>query len=397
MKLRLSELEKRMEIALDRSIIADGVRGVMKFGTMNDYPQRMERIITGSITAKSVAGIYARFLTGAGFENDELNKIVIGRDSKNKKITLRSLLSQVALNIAYNNGAYVHLNYNYDMQVVSAKNVLFKNCRFSKLDSRGYTSKIGYYENWQKESGTKFKKEDISWYNIFNLNPEVFAEQIRKVDGIENYKGQIYFHYLDDQFLYPLSPFDAVYMDADTENEVGKFKNNEVRNGFSSKHLFQINEQLGETAKSEMAEGLYGFMGSRGDKALVVETPTDESGNIIENKSLKSTKIDTNIDTKTFENWEKDLTNKIRKAVNVPLILIDYDEGNLGTTSGEAVIQATNFYNAVTEDARTSLEEMFEEIFSNFDNDILNKNTNWKIKPLSLYGSTTITPAATGD
>lgn len=394
MRLRLSEIDKRLDVNLDKSIRSDGVSGVMKFGTNNDYPQIIERIIGGSITAKASADIYAKFLTGDGFENDSINKIVIGHDSKHKKITLRSLLSQVAYSEAYFNGAYIHCNFTLDQKIKSAQHILFKNMRFSKLDERGYTSKIGYYENWAKEKGHKFKKENIKWFDLFNTEEKVFISQIENAKGIENYKGQVYFHFLDNQFLYPLSPFDSVYIDADTENQIGLFKNNEVRNGFSNKTVFQFNEALDEDIKQEMEDGINDFMGSRGSKALIVETPTDENGNIIENKSMKTTDIKTNIDSKLFENWEKELANKIRKSVKaLPAVLIDYEQGNLSSTSGESIIQATNFFNQMTKDDRNSLSEMFQEIFSRFDNEVLQKNTNWNIKPLKLYDPNNIQPA----
>jgi hypothetical protein len=69
----------------------------------------------------------------------------------------------------------------------------------------------------------------------------------------------------------------------------------------------------------------------------------------------------------------------------LPAILIDYEESKLGTTSGEAIIQATNFYNAVTKDDRAAISEMFKELLTNFDNQQLQSNTDWVIKPIILY------------
>jgi len=394
MKLLLSELDKRVDVTLDRSIKTDGVNGVMKFGDKNDYPQRIERIIMGSVTAKAAADIYAKFLAGSGFVNEEINNIVIGRDSRYKKITIRGLLIQAAMSMAYYNGCYIHTNLNLDRKVKNAQLLLFKNCRFSKLDERGYTSKIGYYSNWPKERGVKFKKEDIKWYDIFNLREKVFEKQVIGAGGIEDYKGQVYFHFLDNQYLYPLSPFDSAYMDADTENQLGYHKNNEVRNGFTKKHIFQVNEQLDSNLKGLLAKGIKTWMGSRSNPAMVIETATDENGNIAENKAIKVTTIDSNIDSKLYENWEKELSNKIRKAIKaIPAVLIDYDESKLGTTSGEGIIQATNFYNQMTKDDRNSISEMFKEVFSNSINEKLANNIDWTIKPISLYDTTNLQPA----
>ena len=43
MKLLLSELDKRVDVRLDRSIKTDGVNGVMKFGDKNDYAPEFHR------------------------------------------------------------------------------------------------------------------------------------------------------------------------------------------------------------------------------------------------------------------------------------------------------------------------------------------------------------------
>jgi hypothetical protein len=254
------------------------------------------------------------------------------------------------------------------------------------MDDEGYTAKVGYYDNWEKDRSKKFRKEDIRWYNLFNLNEKAFVSQIKESGGIEKYKGQVYFLFLDNEYLYPLSPFDSTHVDADTEYQLSLHKNNEIRNGFSKKTLFQVNEQLNEDEKTDLAEGIKQFMGSRGDKTLVIETESDENGNIIENKAVKIDSIDSNIDSKLYENWEKEISNKIRKSIYaLPSVLIDYDESKLGTTSGEGIIQAVNFYNQMTKDDRAAISRMFEEIFKNSDNEILAKNTNWNIKPLNLY------------
>ena len=91
-RLLLKELDKRVGVNVDRSILADGVSGCMTFGEKNDYPQIMERLIDGSVTAKAAASIFAKFLTGEGF-SDEINQQVVGYDAKHKKITVRRLLS----------------------------------------------------------------------------------------------------------------------------------------------------------------------------------------------------------------------------------------------------------------------------------------------------------------
>lgn len=400
MRLLQTEVDKSLKIKLDKSIISkgDNVNGYMSFGKNNDYPEVIERIVNNSVTAKAAARVYAKFLTGSGFELPDLNKIVIGKDHRGKKITLRAALSQAAMSVAYHNGFYLHCNMNLAREIGTVIPVPFKHCRFAKIDDRGYTAKIGVYENWHKEKDIKFKKEDTIWYNVFNLEPTVFASQVKETKGIKKFKGQIYFHFFDNQYIYPLSPFDSTYMDADTEYQIQLFKNRTIRNGMLDKTVFRVAGTSDDKENEELSEGIKKFLGPDGDSVLVMQDEVGDDGQIKKTGAFAIDSVKSNINDKLFENWEKNLANNLRKSMAaIPAILIDYEESKLGTTSGEAIIQATEFYNAVTKDDRTQLQECFEEIFSNSANPDLRQNTNWNIKPLNLYGTTPDISTATGN
>lgn len=388
MRLVKKEVDKRLETKLDKSIKTDGVKGIMKFGENNDYPQIIERLINGSVTSKSVANIYSRFLIGQGFKNKEINTIVIGRDNRGKDVTVLEMLRLVANEVSFNNGFYIHCNLRLDRKIENTKLVPFKNCRFASVDDDGYTAKIGVYDNWNKDE--KFKKEDIVFFNVFNLKDTVFADQVNKAGDIKKYKGQIYFDFLDNQFLYPLSPFDPVYMDADTEFQIELFKNRQIRNGFFDKVVFRVAESDNEDEAEELVDGIKSFMGADGETVIVLTDEVDENGEIKKNGTFVIDKIENNVNDKLFENWEKGLSNNIRKSNKaIPAILIDYEESKLGTTSGEAIIQATNFYNSMTQDDRAKISQAFKNIYSNFSNEKLANNDDWEIEPLNLYGNAT--------
>jgi len=370
----------------------------MIFGLQNDYPQIIEKLINGSVTAKTSANIYAKFLSGLGFENEAINNIVIGTDSRGKKITLKGLLSQVAISVSRHNGFYIHTNLNLDRKVVNAHLKPFKSMRFAKPDDDGYSAKLLYYDNWTKQNG-KFDKKDIKNYNVFNLDENAFISQINKVKGIENFPGQIYFEFLDNEYFYPLSPFDDVYLDLDTEAQIAIYKNRQIRDGFFEKIVFRVAPQpieLDEDGNeinqknTELADSIRSFMGPDGETALILEDDFNTEGEIEQNGGFRIDKIESNIDDKLFESWEQSLMNNIRKSSKLPTILIDYETSSLGTTSGEAITVATKLYNALTADDRAIISNSFAEIFSHSENETLAKNTNWNIKPLNLgeYGTT---------
>lgn len=390
MRLVKTDIDKSLTVKLDRSIRGtEGVNGFMSFGEKNDYPEIIERIINNSVTSKSSVRIYSKFLTGQGFEDETLNNTVIGKDYRGKKITLRSLLSQAATSIGYFNGVYFHCNVNLERKIGSVKMVPFKNCRFAKLDDKGYTAKIGVYDNWQRDKGIKYDVRKVVWYNVFNLNEKAFAQMIQtEAKGdINRYKGQIYFHFFDNHYIYPLSSFDTVYMDADTEYQISLFKNRQIRNGMTDKTIIRVEAPNNETEREELNDEIKSFLGPDGDSVLVLEDEVDPAtGEIRATGAFAVDGIKTNINPRLFDDWVKGLQNNIRKSMAaIPQILLDYEESKLGTTSGEAIIQATKFYNNMTLDDRTQLSEIFKEIFSSSADDKVAAVKDWTIKKLDLY------------
>ena len=392
------EIDKRVVIKLDKSIkkVDKGVNGLMVFGEKNDYPQIIEKLINGSVTAKSVASIYSKFLIGQGFENEAINNIEVGTDSRGKKITCRSLLRQVSIDTSFHNGFYIHVNINLKGEIKDVHLKPFKDCRFAKSDEEGYSAKLLLYNNWQKDKDSgKYDKSKIKEFNVFNTNPKVIEAEIQAQEGAsfeeksKNYKGQIYFQFNDDQYFYPLSPFDSVYLDCDTENQIALYKNRQIRDGFFDTILIRTASFDTEEEEEDFTTSIKKQLGPDGDRVVILQDQVNDDGEISGNGAYIIEKIQGNVNPKLFENWEKNLANNIRKAGRgIPAILIDYEESKLGNTSGEAVREAANFYNALTEDDRELISRSFEEIFSNSTNETLRKNTNWKIKAIDLAEQT---------
>lgn len=385
MKLVNREIENRVDVKLNKTIKDDTSSGIMMFGEYNDYPQVIEKLILGSQTAKACSKIYASFLSGSGFENEEIGSIIVGKDNKGKNITLDKIRCLIASEVAKNNGIYIHCDYNLNFDISSTKIIPFKTLRFSTQDDLGYCNRICYNPNWEK---SLYNKKKNQWFNVFNNDKGIIEEQIIKAGNISKYKGQIYSSFFDDEFLYPLSPFDPVYLDLDTEQQIQLYKNRQIRNGFTKKVVMNVAIPDDDMEKDNIYDSVQEWLGPDGDSALVFASEFDENGNIID-KNFKISTVDSNIDDKLFENWEKSLSNNIRKAIHgLPAQLIDYEESKLGGTSGEAIVQMTNYYNALTKNYREQIAEIIKEVYSNFNNGILKANTNWNIKPLSILDAT---------
>jgi hypothetical protein len=380
MKFKKIDIEKPITVKLDKTFKTEN--GLMIYGEENAYPQIIERLVLKSQTASAAVRVLASFIAGSGFENESIGDVVVGKDIRGKRITLNKVRNKIAQSIAMYNGVYVHANFNLSKQVTDTRVLPFKDYRFSKQDDRGYCSKIGYHNNWEKDGDKeKFKSNDVSWFNTFN--PDAVLTNIEHSGGVEKYKGQIFHEFVDDSFIYPLSPFDSVANDMDTEYQVQLFKNREIRNGFSDKIVMNIAEGVSEEEFEDRVNEIKNSMGPGGSKFILFETKFNEDGQLEKDGSFRLDKIETNINDKLFENWETRISNSIRKAAyNMPAILIDYQQGTLSAASGEAITEAFDVYNKYTKQLREKMSEILKDIYSYHVNDTLRNNDNWNILQL---------------
>ena len=359
--------------------------GIEKYDIDNAYPSRMERIIDGSVTAKSSAGILARFLVGRGFEDASLNTLIVGKDRYERPTTAFRLLRQIAKSISYYAGFYVRSQFDANLAVTAFDHVDFKYCRFGLKDSQDYSGKIVIFNNWDKSKSSSIRKKDFLRVDVWNMRENIIRSQVEKADGIKKYKGQVFFNFVDEYFIYPLSPIDPVHYDADTESQISKFINGELRRGFFMKKIIYHNKFETKNDADDFKDKVLRFQGG-GHQAsfLVVEGTFDENGELITGENIKIEDVKQNIDDKIFEGYAKSAANSIRKAYNaIPQILIEYEDSKLGTTSGEALFQAAAFYNQMTEELRTFISESFREMFKRFHKEEF-QDKDWKINPLAL-------------
>lgn len=400
MRISYQDTDERVKIKLDKTMNPDeSLGGIMTFGADNLYPQTIESLIASSPTAKACSNMYARFLTGSGFENETINKVVVGKDERGKDITLLQLLRSAAQSVAKNKGFYIHVNKTNENKVKTARLIPFKYARFNKKDDAGFCSKVMVYDAWdyKHNKDAKFDKTKIKAYDHFTSDDKAFIQQVKKAGSIEKYKGQVYLNFFDPEYLYPLSMIDSVYLDCDTEAQVAIFRNTEIRNGFQATTLLLMQEPENPDDERKIIEKVSKMKGSDASRITLFFTSRDENGKLVKDENFVTETIQSNINDKLFESWEAGLANNIRKSFNgMPAVLIDYEQGKLSGTSGEAIIQATTLYNELTRDDRALLSECFRELFSKSVFPELESNTNWNIKPLALYtnGTTNIQPTA---
>lgn len=195
--------------------------------TDNAYPERMDRLINNSVTAKSAAAIMVQYLLGKGY-GTAADGIIINKD---RNLKLVDFADDVADDLVKQRGVFIHVNWNAIYQIVDMAVIPFDWCRVGKKDSNNYAGKIAISQEWHKP-----KKADIQLIDVFNPRKKVIDAQVEKAGGWENYKGQVLFINMDTKLIYPLSRIDAVANDCDSEAQSSIYKNRLLRKGFFGIH-----------------------------------------------------------------------------------------------------------------------------------------------------------------
>lgn len=347
-------------------------------GENNDYPTLVELLVNNSHTARACAGVIADFMFGKGFSFERQAREQAKAEGKrfdtsqfhinDYRETPNILLKKVAENLAVHRGCFLHINYNMLYQKTSVQVLPYAYCRLGAKDHKNYKGKVLVYDNWDKQAGKEAQKQAIV-IDLYDPRPEVIQAQIDKAEGIENYKGQVYFLNFDRNDSYPLAWADVCLLDCESERLSSVFINKGFKRGFFGKWIAITRPFESDNERDEFREQLQLGTGADSEETMW-HFETDLNSEELE-KSFKLEPLESNINDKSFEYSDKRTANIIRKAYgNIPPVLIDYIEGKLGNTSGESLLQAKQFMQDQTERERQDIQEAFEEIFFNFEKNI---------------------------
>jgi hypothetical protein len=371
---------KRTEIKVDKQA------GIFNNGADNAYPQLIERIINGSVSARTASDMLKKFLIGNGFAQDGINSTIIYKNFMGE-VTLYDLLSQVCGSIAKHRGAYLQVQWNMNGKISSLKHLPYRDCRLGKSDSNNYSGLIHLYNNWDKQTGN-FEKGKIRKIDVFNPIKEVIQKQMQD----ETWQGQIAYLYLDDEYVYPLATIDCVREDADTENQIGLFKNGELRRGFFAKYIMYHTIFENEQDEKEFKASIEGNIGGGHETSMILmPAEFNEDGTFKSESNVKLEKIEQNHNDKIFESFENSVKKNICKShLGLPNFLVDSNDSSSFAQSGESFVQGFVFYNTQTKDWRTKISQFIAKIMKYHENAEL-ANSNYEIAPLTYESTITKT------
>lgn len=333
--------------------------------TDNAYPERMDRLINNSVTAKSAAAIMIQYLIGKGYgtENDSL---IINKD---KNLKLIDFADDAADDLVKQRGVFIHVNWNALYQISDFSVIPYEWCRIGKTDSNDYAGKIAVCKEWLKP-----KKADIQLIDIFNPRKKVIDAQVEKAGGWEHYKGQVLFVNMDTKLLYPLSRIDSVSEDCDSEAQASVYKNRLLRKGFFGNTLVVTRPLVGEgldskallDAESEREQFQKAIKESLGAENTggVLCLEMDFAGEKLEDAILIK-QIESKIDDKLFDYTETSVRENILVAFNnLPSGLVKTNESSLFGNSGEAIREMKRTYWENTTKERNLLTSVINQLLA---------------------------------
>lgn len=362
MRIDVGKIQKRIVRRDDRAL------GIINYDVDNAYPQRVVDIVNGSGIAKTCVDIFYKFINGAGFEDSTLgNKIVDG-----ERMTADKMLRKNAKDFANYGGFAVHFNYDITGNKTTTNAIPFAHCRIAIDDKTKMPVAIAVYPDWNREVKKRIEKKEVDYINLFNPDPEIVKQEILEAGGIENYKGQVYYHGYDGEVVYPLAYYDSELEDIETDSQIKLFKYKNISTSFMAGHMMVVYGQSEgkDENNEELKTGLKEFQGADNyGKIMLIEADTPEQ------KPELIPFIHQNVD-KLFEYHEKSAQDNIRKVFAIPTVFLEAIAGSLGLAS--QLDDAVAFYNRMTQDERAVIEETYAYLFSDM------MQGSFKIKPLSM-------------
>ncbi len=364
---------KSTHTAKKRISVKESTRdGVLNYDTDNAYPQRMYATAMASGTAIASINLFAKFLRGQGFIDEAFATMPVNRNG----LTAEKLLRLTSKDFARYNGFAWHLQYNILGEVTEIFHVPFEHTRLAPPDDRQYIGTIAVYFDWWKEFKKQIKKDAINHLHVFNPRPEVIQAQIEKAGGIQEYKGQV-FWWSANGTRYPLTPYDAVIEDIETDAGIKTFNNRGVKSGFLNLSLLVTKGRF-ETEKDRKAfqANIEDWQGAENSNS-VVHVEVDKEEETPEFVSVETKDLD-----KMFALTGTTIKNNIIQNQIQPKILLGIHEaGKLGSSSD--IEDAYDFYNAVTDEDRATITEAFEAVFGNWHEPIAPKG-GFDVQPLQF-------------
>jgi hypothetical protein len=344
---------------------------VLDFGRKNNFPQELIRAINSSPTARACTKSHAKFIAGDGFIFPELdiNDANYKTFESIKKWLTPEFLQRVAYDYTYFEAISIHMIFNLNGDLVSAKHVDTSTVRLSEPDDNGVISKCKISPDWENTTGIYANINRPVEYDLYD--PIHTRETIASMqpDEFQNWGGAIaYFRrYAPGQPYYITPSWSSSLNYVYTDGQIQDFHANNIDNAFMPSVLFFVPGEIkGEVEidgvkmpkkdafKKYIEEKLSGA--ENAGKPAIVYGPDGSQPTI--------TQFNANTNHELFITLEKLITEAITRAFQIPQVLAGIKtSGQLGT-SNEIANAIELYYNTVIKDDVNFVESIIDLLTS---------------------------------
>ena len=339
--------------------------GIKSYVADNLYPQTVSDIIDASPTGSECLDRYARFIEGNGFESPDFAALVLNHAGE----TADDVCALTAADLARYGGFALHVNYNMLGEITEVQHVPFESLRLCEDDDAGYIAAVFYHPDWRGKrtrSGKTMRvnTDNVVKFPLFNPRPEVVAEQIAAVGGIEHYKGQVLYAGGTVGSIYPKPKYDPALTELSTDEGLSNVKFRNVRNNFLTAAILYSRKPMamdggnGDWPGSGYSDELAMFQGD--ETALnILEIELDAGEEKPELESFPTKNFD-----KDFTATEQSVVERIYSVFEQePFLAIR--NGKLGF-SGDVIQDAYNYYSAICGKERRTVERAFSVVMQHW-------------------------------
>lgn len=346
--------------------------GILNFDEDNLYPQRTENYIQSSGTATACVNLYAKFIRGGGFADQNFYKTRIN----DRGLTVDGFLRFITREYSKHKGFAVHVQYNILGDRVGVTPLNFTSVRIGDISQIETNGRYKFSNQWDEK-----KQTDVEIYEPYNPDKNVVFDQIERAGGIEAYKGQI-LYVTEDYDRYPLSSIDSVLEDVIADSKTKTYRMNITSRSFLSETLIEYPYEFkSEDERNQAKADIEEFQGTENaGKVMMAENPNPEFGIKVHQLAMSNS-------DKMFQLTNETCKLSIIQSFNQPLALLStLVPGKLGTST--EISDAFKFYNEFTKDERYMFEEVCKKLFSGWYYPI-NPSGNYSIIPLEYEPNAT--------
>ncbi len=321
---------------------------VLGFGVDNLYPQTVELIVEGSGRATSCTNKLAEFIEGDGFTDNTVSETVINSDGETMDKLLRKAAEDMAL---YKGRAYL-VKYNPFGDINEVFLLPYEWCRIGIGEHK---EEIAVYDNWDRSILKQIKKNDITYYPVFN--PEVALDQIAATT-FEKYPGQVLYISGSNVNAYGLATVDAELESCVSDGQIKISHFSSLITGFMDTTLITFRDKLSPDERDKLEETMQEFQGAdNAGKLLILDGLATDGYNV---SNLTSEKV-----ASAYDKVETSVRERIRELYNIPSVLVGKESATGFADQAQLIVEAKNHYSEITNRDRRAITEDMQKIFSN--------------------------------